>query len=146
MSGHGGPNGSFGVTSNWRGPVWFPAKYLLLEALHRFTNFHGDQLTVELPTGSGSTCTLREAAREVSRRLVALFLPDATGHRPANDTSAALPLAPDQREPLWFFEYFHGETRAGLGASHQTGWTGLVADLLLREENPPNADGRQPGC
>jgi hypothetical protein len=107
--------GLFGGNSNWRGPVWFPANYLLLEALERLGEFHGARLTVDVPTGSGPGRTVADAANELTRRLVSLFLADQ-----------------DAAAPTWFFEYFHGDTGAGLGASHQTGWTGLVADLILR--------------
>ena len=121
--------GLFGGNSNWRGPVWFPINYLLIEALQRFHHYYGDDFTVECPTGSGVLMTLDEVADHLSRRLEGIFLPDATGRRPV---FAADPAGGD---PLWdadplFFEYFHGDTGAGLGASHQTGWTALVAKLL----------------
>ena len=116
--------GLFGGNSNWRGPVWFPINYLLIEALQKFDHYYGSEFAVECPTGSGRLASLAEVANELGDRLVSLFTRDASGRRPA--------LGPDgspDDDPL-FFEYFHGETGAGLGASHQTGWTALVAKLL----------------
>jgi hypothetical protein len=115
----------FGGNSNWRGPVWMPINALLVEALRRFARHLGPGYTVELPTGSGNSVSLDAAADELSRRLVSLFLPDPAGRIPAAGTRewpAGL---------LWFHEYFHGDTGAGLGASHQTGWTALAAHLVL---------------
>jgi hypothetical protein len=122
----------FGGNSNWRGPVWFPMNYLLIEALRRFHSFLGDDFTVECPTGSGAALSLEEGADEVARRLVSIFLKDAEGRRPVFGSYELF-----QTEAAWnglipFHEYFHGDTGAGLGASHQTGWTGLVADLICR--------------
>jgi hypothetical protein len=116
--------GLFGGNSNWRGPVWFPINYLLIEALQKIDHYYGPRFAVELPTGSGRLASLGEVAEELGDRLVALFTRDTAGRRPAlgDDADGA-------GDPL-FFEYFHGETGAGLGASHQTGWTGLVAKLL----------------
>jgi hypothetical protein len=120
----------FGGNSNWRGPVWFPLNYLLIEALGRFDSSLGEDFTVEFPTGSGHQATLDEVADELARRLVALFLPGPDGHRPVLGDEKVF-----QDNPLWqglipFHEYFHGDNGQGLGASHQTGWTGLVADLI----------------
>ena len=120
-------SGVFGGNSNWRGPVWFPLNYLLIEALQRYHHYYGDDFKVECPTGSGQFLTLREIADELSRRLVALFLPDAQGKRPTNGPAAVPP------DYVLFYEYFHGDTGAGLGASHQTGWTGLVAKLIHQQ-------------
>ena len=122
----------FGGNSNWRGPVWFPVNFLIVESLRRFQSYYGDDFTVEFPVGSGQTITLRAVADEISRRLVALFLPDADGRRPfwGDDTRAA--TDPAFRDALMFHEHFHGDTGRGLGASHQTGWTGLVANLIAR--------------
>ncbi len=119
----------FGGNSNWRGPVWFPMNFLLIEALQRLDFYYGDGFQVEFPTGSGHWVRLSEAAAELSRRLVCLFLPDASGKRPA-DGNNALFTGPNFREYSLFHEFFHGDTGKGLGASHQTGWTGLVAKLL----------------
>lgn len=123
-------SGMFGGNSNWRGPVWFPLNYLLIEALERYHHFHGDSLKVECPTGSGRMLTLGEVARELSTRLCRLFLPDATGRRPCHGEDARFARDPHWRELLLFSEYFHGDTGRGLGATHQTGWTALVVQCL----------------
>ena len=120
----------FGGNSNWRGPIWFPVNYLLIESLQKFHYFLGDDYTVECPTGSGRTIPLNEVAAELSRRLTHIFLRDQTGRRPVFGNTAKF-----QEDPLWrdavpFYEYFHGDNGAGIGASHQTGWTGLVAKLI----------------
>jgi hypothetical protein len=125
-------SGLFGGNSNWRGPVWFPVNQLLVEAVDRFARFYGDDYTVECPTGSGQQLTLSEVADELARRLVSTFLDDANGRRPAFGSAEKLQRDPAWHDRLLFNEYFHGDTGAGLGASHQTGWTGLVADLITR--------------
>ena len=122
--------GMFGGNSNWRGPIWFPVNFLLIESLQKFHHFFGDHLTVECPTGSGSQQTLWQVAAEISRRLNRIFLRDTSGHRPVNGGIAMLQNDPHWRDYLLFYEYFHGDNGAGLGASHQTGWTGLVTKLL----------------
>ena len=128
-------SGLFGGNSNWRGPIWFPVNYLLLEALERHHHFYGDALQVELPTGSGRRVTLREAAQELSCRLARLFLPDERGVRPCHGADSPYSRDPHFRELLTFSEYFHGDSGRGLGARYQ-GWTYLVArcleDLALR--------------
>jgi hypothetical protein len=126
-------SGLFGGNSNWRGPIWFPANYLIIESLQQFHHYFGDSFTVECPTGSGVKMTLDEVAAEISRRLTRIFLQDANGRRPV-----AGGIEKFQSDPLWhpyvlFHEYFHGDNGAGLGASHQTGWTALVSKLLQRE-------------
>jgi hypothetical protein len=123
-------SGFFGGNSNWRGPVWFPVNYLLVEALQRFAHYHGDGFTIEFPTGSGDRVTLWEAARRLSCRLSHLFVRDDTGARPVHDGDGRYRDDAHWRDLVLFYEYFHGDTGAGLGASHQTGWTGLVAKLL----------------
>ena len=123
-------SGLFGGNSNWRGPVWFPLNYLLIEALRRFHHYYSDDFTVECPTGSGTYLTLGQIADELSRRLVRLFERDGAGRRPCYGKSRKLQNDRYWRDYLLFHEYFHGDTGAGLGASHQTGWTGLVATLL----------------
>jgi Mannosylglycerate hydrolase MGH1-like glycoside hydrolase domain len=120
----------FGGNSNWRGPVWFPMNYLLVEALERYYHFYGDDLLVECPTGSGRFMNLQGVAREIARRLVALFLPDADGRRPCHGLDLRFAKDPDWSSYLLFYEYFHGDTGRGLGASHQTGWTSLVTRYL----------------
>jgi len=123
-------SGLFGGNSNWRGPVWFPVNYLLVESLQKFHYFYGNTFKIAFPTGSTTTLNLWQVAAELSRRLTRIFLLDAHGRRPVYGDTETF-----QRDPLWrdlvlFYEYFHGDNGAGLGASHQTGWTGLVAKLL----------------
>jgi hypothetical protein len=120
----------FGGNSNWRGPVWFPVNYLLVEALERYHHFYGDSLTVECPTGSGKMMNLKEVADEIARRLVTLFLPDSGGKRPCHGGERRFAADPHWRDLLLFYEYFHGESGRGCGASHQTGWTALVTRCL----------------
>ena len=118
--------------SNWRGPVWFPVNFLFIESLLRWDEGLGETFTVEYPTGSGRRLRLRDVAADLAERLVSIWLPDAAGHRPVAGTAAKLRDDPEWRDLLLFHEYFHGDTGAGIGASHQTGWTGLVAHLLVR--------------
>jgi len=120
----------FGGNSNWRGPVCFPVNYLLVEALERYHYFYGDSLLVECPTGSGRMLNLGQVASEIARRLTALFLPDARGRRPCHGDDRRFAEDPHWRSLVLFYEYFHGETGRGCGASHQTGWTALVTRLL----------------
>ncbi len=122
--------GLFGGNSNWRGPIWFPINYLLIEALQKFDHFYGPGLQVECPTGSGSRATLWDVATELSRRLTRIFLRGPDGRRPVHGGVRAFQEDPHWRDLVWFYEYFHGDNGAGIGASHQTGWTGLVAKLL----------------
>ncbi len=120
----------FGGNSNWRGPVWFPINYLLVEALERYHHFYGDSLKVECPTGSGRMVNLKEVAAEIARRLVSLFLPDGAGRRPCHGGDGRFAEDPHWRDLALFYEYFHGDTGRGCGASHQTGWTALVTRCL----------------
>jgi hypothetical protein len=122
--------GLFGGNSNWRGPIWFPINYLLIEALQRFQHYHGEGFTVECPTGSGRFLTLGEVATELSRRLSRIFLRDDSGRRPVFGGQETFQQDPHWRDLILFHEYFHGDNGAGIGASHQTGWTALVAKLL----------------
>jgi hypothetical protein len=135
--------GTFGGNSNWRGPVWFPLNFLLIEALQNFHFFYGDSFRVEFPTGSGNLMTLWDVATELSNRLIALFLPGTNGERPFNGGAAMLQRDPHFRDLLLFYEYFHGDNGAGLGASHQTGWTGLVAKLIQQVSEYESA-GKSP--
>ena len=121
----------YGGNSNWRGPVWFPINYLMITALVRYHRSVGDDATVEYPTGSGEQRTFAEIARDLSRRLIAIWLPDADGRRPVYGGVELLQSDPAWRDNLLFFEYFNGDDGAGLGAMHQTGWTALVAELIL---------------
>jgi hypothetical protein len=125
-------SGLFGGNSNWRGPIWFPVNYLLIEALRRYGSFFGDDLLVEYPVGSGERRSLDDVADDLSRRLVAIFRDDPDGHRPVYGDQGLFQSDPAWHDLLPFYEYFHGDTGAGLGASHQTGWTALVVDLILQ--------------
>jgi hypothetical protein len=120
----------FGGNSNWRGPIWFPINYLLIEALERYDHFYGEQLQVECPVGSGQRMTLREVAQELSQRHARLFLPDENGARPCHGAAAQYAGDPHWRELALFYEYFHADTGRGCGASHQTGWTALAVRCL----------------
>jgi hypothetical protein len=120
----------FGGNSNWRGPVWFPVNYLLIESLQKLDYFHGESFTVECPTGSGQKRDLWGVATELSRRLTRIFLRDADGRRPVYGGTEKFQRDPHWRDHLLFYEYFHGDNGAGIGAGHQTGWTALVAKLL----------------
>jgi hypothetical protein len=129
-------SGLFGGNSNWRGPVWFPVNYLLVEVIGRFAQFFGDDFVVEHPTGSGVKRTLAEVAADLNDRLISIFRNDPAGHRPVFGGYELFQTDPHWHDQLWFHEYFHGDTGAGLGASHQTGWTGLVAACLLHRPDP----------
>ncbi len=123
-------SGLFGGNSNWRGPIWFPVNYLLIESLQKFHHYYGDDFRIECPTGSGVFVTLEQAAAEIGRRLTRIFLKDANGQRPVFGHQPQHQQDPHFRDHVLFYEYFHGDTGRGVGASHQTGWTGLVAKLL----------------
>jgi hypothetical protein len=120
----------FGGNSNWRGPIWMPVNYLLIESLQRFHHYYGDDFKVECPTGSGRYLTLLEIAEELGTRLTRLFLRDAEGRRPIHGPNQKIQTDPHFRDYVQFFEFFHGDDGRGLGANHQTGWTGLIAKLL----------------
>jgi hypothetical protein len=123
--------GLFGGNSNWRGPVWIPLNYLLIEALERYHHFYGESFTVEYPTGSGHQATLADIARDISRRIASLFLPgDGATGRPIHGGIERYASDGHWKDLVLFHEYFDGDTGRGLGASHQTGWTALVARLL----------------
>jgi len=129
-------NGMFGGNSNWRGPVWMPVNYLLVESLQRFHYYYGDDFKVECPTGSGVYMSLNEVADELSCRLSRLFLRGADGRRPVFGDNELMQRDPHFMNYILFHEYFHGDSGRGMGASHQTGWTGLVARLLQPRPNP----------
>ena len=120
----------FGGNSNWRGPVWFPVNYLIIEALRTFHRYYGDDFKVECPTGSGQYLTLEQIADDLAGRLIRIFLRDGDGRRPVFGGQEIFQNDPHWRDHILFHEYFHGDNGAGIGASHQTGWTGLVADLI----------------
>ncbi|HQQ96062.1 MAG TPA: glucosidase [Cyclobacteriaceae bacterium] len=123
-------SGMFGGNSNWRGPIWFPVNYLIIESLQRFHHYYGNDFTVEHPTGSGKYLTLQEIADELSSRLIKIFERNKAGLRPVTGNNDRLQRDPQFRDYVLFYEYFHGDDGHGLGASHQTGWTGLVAKLI----------------
>ncbi len=126
-------SGMFGGNSNWRGPVWMPINYLLIKSLKKYHQFYGDSLTVEYPTGSGTFLNLEQVSDELGKRVVHLFERDDTGHRPVHGPFSSFYERPENADLLLFFEYFHGDSGQGIGASHQTGWTGVVAELLNDE-------------
>ena len=123
-------SGLFGGNSNWRGPIWMPVNYLLIESLQKFYHYYGDDFKVECPTGSGHFKTIAEVVDELSRRLSRLFLKGDDGQRPVLKYHSKLATDPHFKDYVLFHEYFHGDNGRGVGASHQTGWTGLVAKLL----------------
>jgi hypothetical protein len=137
-------SGLFGGNSNWRGPVWFPINALLIEALRTFHRYYGERMQVECPTGSGIMLNLNEVADELARRLIGTFLEDESGRRPVYNGNSLIQEDPNWRDHILFYEYFHGDTGAGLGASHQTGWTALVG-LLLTEMASSRAPVTQAG-
>jgi hypothetical protein len=122
--------GMFGGNSNWRGPVWMPVNVLLIRALMSFYLYYGDNFKIECPTGSGKLMNLFEVAHEISNRLTRIFLRDQAGRRPVFGGTEKFQTDPQWKDNILFYEYFHGDNGAGLGASHQTGWTGLVAKLI----------------
>jgi len=122
--------GMFGGNSNWRGPIWMPVNALIIRALLQYYTYYGNEFTVECPTGSGRMMNLYQVAEEITRRLTSIFLCDADGRRPVNGNARKYQEDPHWRDLLLFYEYFHGDNGAGIGASHQTGWTGLVAWLI----------------
>ena len=120
----------FGGNSNWRGPIWMPVNVLLIRALMQYYLYYGDNFMIECPTGSGNAMNLFEVAREIANRLTRIFLRDQNGRRPVFGGAEKFQSDPYWRDHLLFYEYFHGDNGAGIGASHQTGWTGLVAPLI----------------
>jgi hypothetical protein len=122
--------GMFGGNSNWRGPIWMPVNVVLIRALLNFYAYYGDSFKVECPTGSGRLMNLFEVAKEIADRLIGMFLRNAQGRRPVYGGAEKFQTDPDWRDHILYYEYFHGDNGAGLGASHQTGWTGCVAELI----------------
>jgi hypothetical protein len=122
--------GMFGGNSNWRGPIWMPVNGLIIRALLQYYIYYGDDFTVECPTGSGRQMTLYQIAEEIARRLASVFLRDKDGRRPVYGGTKKFQEDPHWRDCVSFFEYFHGDNGAGLGANHQTGWTGIIARAM----------------
>ena len=120
----------FGGNSNWRGPIWFPVNFLIIESLQKFHHYYGDEFKIECPTGSGHWLTILQVSNELARRLSRIFLRDKAGRRPVFEQYERLQTDPHFRDHLLFYEYFHGDSGRGVGASHQTGWTGIIAKLL----------------
>jgi len=120
----------FGGNSNWRGPIWLPVNALVIRALNQYQTYYGDNFTIECPTGSGRLMNLYQVAEEIGRRLTRLFVRDADGRRPVFGGAKQFQEDPHWRDCLLFYEYFHGDNGAGLGASHQTGWTGVIARIM----------------
>ena len=150
--------GMFGGNSNWRGPIWMPVNGLIIRGLLQMYPFYGDDFKVECPTGSGNYMTLFEVAKEIGRRLSSIFLRDANGQRPVYGGTKKFQEDPHWRDYILFYEYFHGDNGAGLGASHQTGWTGLIArtldlfarlkpeDILRVKQRRDGRDDSRAGC
>lgn len=129
--------GLFGGNSNWRGPIWLPMNFMLIESLRRYAEYYGDTMRVECPTGSGRWCTLAEVADEIGRRVASIFLPAADGRRPCHGDERRYAADPAWRDLVLFYEYFDGDTGRGCGAAHQTGWSALVANLLVEPAAGP---------
>jgi hypothetical protein len=132
-------SGLFGGNSNWRGPIWMPVNYLLIESLQQFHHYYGDDFTVECPTGSGQYLTLNAVADELSQRLITIFSRDAAGRRAVFGGQDYFQSDAHWRDYVPFHEYFHGDTGVGVGASHQTGWTGVIAKLIQQQGEPLSA-------
>jgi hypothetical protein len=122
--------GMFGGNSNWRGPIWMPVNVIIIRALLQFYLYYGDNFKIECPTGSGNMMNLFEVSKEIGDRLTRIFLSDEHGRRPVYGGTEKFRNDPNWRDHILFYEYFHGDNGAGLGASHQTGWTGLVAKII----------------
>jgi hypothetical protein len=139
-----GDTSLFGGNSNWRGPIWFPVNYLLIESLQRFHHYYGDDFKVEHPTGSGKMLTLQQIADDLSERLTRIFTKDGNGKRPVFGHQPRIQDDPHFCDYIYFYEYFHGDTGRGVGATHQTGWTGLVAKLIQpRKKKVKRENGEQ---
>jgi hypothetical protein len=134
----------FGGNSNWRGPVWMPLNFLIIESLQKFYHYYGDDFKVECPAGSGKMLTLNEVAEELTCRLARLFLKGEDGRRPVLKYHPKLAADPHFKDYVLFHEYFNGDNGCGLGASHQTGWTGLIAKLLRPRSRPMAPTGKNP--
>ena len=131
----------FGGNSNWRGPIWFPLNYLMITVLERYHRFYGDDFTIEYPTGSGQQLTLDKVAADLADRMISIFTNDQDGRRACFGGTELLQTNPAWHDNLIFSEYFHGDNGAAIGAFHQTGWTGVVADLIRRRHGEVEAVG-----
>jgi hypothetical protein len=136
-------SGMFGGNSNWRGPIWLPVNYLMIESLQKFHHYYGDDLQVELPSNSGNKTPLSDVAASLSRRLMKIFLRDGNDQRAFYGNNKIFQHNTDWRDCILFYEYFHGESGKGLGASHQTGWTALVAKLIQQSGGREQDSGRK---
>ena len=130
-----GTSSLFGGNSNWRGPVWMPMNYLLIQSLQKYCDYFKGDCKGEFPTGSGNNIPLSEVANEISKRLVGIFKREENGHRPVNDNYEVYNSNEHFKDLILFYEYFHGDNARGVGASHQTGWTGVVAELINAVSN-----------
>lgn len=139
-------SGLFGGNSNWRGPIWMPVNFLIIESLQKFHHYYGADFKIECPTGSGRFLNLSEIADELGRRLIRLFLKNENGERPVLRYHHKLASDPHFRDYALFHEYFHGDNGRGVGASHQTGWTGLIAKLIQPRASRQENEGRTPGA
>ncbi|HJX00942.1 MAG TPA: hypothetical protein VJ453_12310 [Terriglobales bacterium] len=137
-------NNLFGGNSNWRGPIWFPINFLFVEALQRYHHYYGEKVRVECPAGSGNLLSLGQVANDISDRLARLFMADSNGRRPAHGRNTMFQTDPYWKDLVLFYEYFHGDDGSGLGASHQTGWTGLVAKLIQQNGEPQTRHAGSP--
>jgi hypothetical protein len=133
-------SGMFGGNSNWRGPIWFPVNYLMIESMQKYHHYYGNDLQLEMPYKSGLKSTLDDIAAKLSNRLIKLFLRDDNGRRAFNGDNKIFQSDPHWRDHILFHEYFHGDTGEGLGASHQTGWTALVAKLIQKTGGSTNGE------
>jgi hypothetical protein len=128
-------SGLFGDNSNWRGPIWFPVNYLMIESLQKYHHYYGSDLQAEFPYGAGKKSTLKNVAVKLSRRLINIFLRDRNGRRAFYGDNPIFQNDPNWQDHILFYEYFHGDTGVGLGANHQTGWTALVAKLIQQSSD-----------